>query len=203
MGSRFRLWSLVVVSLAALGMVPVAVGAIAVKKPHDSKSPAAGSIVVHGRWVITVRRQNGTVVSRRTFENSYDGGGTLASFLDRQESVGLWEVRLIGTACGTGNVSGRCLIGESGTGDAGTLTVTGPPAFIKNDLVLTGTVQATEKGTIVSVETVNFGCVNTVAPSTPCSPSTSLAFTAKALSPAISVTGAGQSIAVTVTISFS
>ena len=64
-----------------------------------SGAPSGGTgegIQVHGRWTIEVREPDGTLVTRREFDNAL-GGFTpreLAKILGRVSSVGLWQIDL-------------------------------------------------------------------------------------------------------------
>ena len=190
---RCRLFALV--AMLALGIAPVAA---ANSHSHAHKPPAAGSIVVHGHWTIVVRNRAGAIVTRRTFENSYvPADDVLPSVLGRTNSVGLWFVQLLGTACACG--IGESASSLSGGGVSKNLTVaTGAGG---QALVLSGNIVAPFSGQINEVWSGNGLCSPTVPPATPCA-EPAIAFTDKQLGTAVNVT-AGQQIAVTVTFTFS
>lgn len=181
--------------------------------PRDG---AHEGITVHGHWTIEVRNPDGSVVTHREFENAFFPGPGLASILGRQLAPGFWTIAMFpGTVCGNTNNAG-CSIGEPTqtlyAWNSSNLSVT----VSGNSLVLSGTVLASGGGSITSVQTDMQGCPATVAPSSPCQgwPSGStppnlgfgatggFIFTSTDPSPAISVS-AGQTVAVTVNISFS
>jgi hypothetical protein len=168
-------------------------------------------IKVHGHWTIEVRNPDGSVVTHREFENSLFPGPALAAILARQNSIGLWSIVLF-TSTGVCNSNGTCFIYESFAP-----TALGPASFnlttsvSGNTFVLTGTVNATGSGTITEVETSGTGCPATLPASTPCvqgssnlgfGPTGGFIFTQASLNPGTPVSS-GQTIAVTVNISFS
>jgi len=177
-------------------------------------------IKVHGHWTIEVRNPDGTVVTHREFENALQpsGASTLAAVLSRASSVGFWEVRVFtGTTSGpnsgpcssNGNPS-LCIMDESAPGYSAspisfpTLTVSNVGG---NSVVLTGNVTAALSVNIQNVETFLNLCPNTVAPSSPCLASALIFTAADSTSNPPGFTGVGvspgQTIAVTVVISFS
>lgn len=170
-------------------------------------------IKVHGHWTVEVRNPDGSVVTHREFENSLFPSPALASILGRQVASGFWTIFLYpGTVCGNTNNAG-CSIAEPANTcclyNSTNLSVT----VSGNSFVLSGTVVATGGGSITTVQTDSQACPNTVAPSAPCQSYNSgpnfgfgagagFIFTSTNPSPAISV-AAGQTVAVTVNISFS
>jgi hypothetical protein len=184
-------------------------------------------IKVHGHWTIEVRNPDGSVVTHREFENSLQssGGTSLASILAGTASPGMWEIRLNGnpsapspcppaptgfrflpandTSCvilssvfalsassASSNVFPNLTVNSSGTGQ----------------LVLNGNAIASRDGGVAIVSSYLGSCFPSMPPST-CGQTLQLMppqFTAVTLSPAqvVQVT-AGQTIAVTVNISFS
>jgi hypothetical protein len=176
--------------------------------PHEG-------IKVHGHWTIEVRNPDGKVVSHREFENALFPSPALASLLARQVAAGFWTIALSpGTVCGNTNNAG-CSIAEPGNTlnlyNSYNLSVT----VSGTSLVLSGTVLAAGGGSITTVQTGSQACAATVAPSAPCQngsqiptvnfgfgPGGGFIFTSTDPSPAISV-AAGQTVAVTVNISFS
>lgn len=183
----------------------------------ERKSSGGGlmqGIKVHGHWTIEVRNPDGTLVTHREFENSLrqsTGSPLLANLLNTvgQTSVpgsialSFWAVELGGGACFTLNtqISGNCGIIQAGItlipGNSldylsSQKLVTGVSA---GSFVLSGTVQASDSSSIVSVTTET---INEVTPSL-----TINQFTSASLSSNPVQVQAGQTIAVTVNISFS
>ncbi len=177
-------------------------------------------IKVHGHWTIDVRNPDGTLVTHREFENSLVGGGNgdkfLAQLLARQLSQGLWFVILFGVpqVCVQAGAPFDCEIGEPhslATDPSGlspsyqfeTLTVN----VNGSTLVLSGTAVAYQNGTITQTGTELNPCSTSTAPATPCTYPTrtslnGVIFTGVTLSSPLNIV-AGQTIAVTVNISFS
>lgn len=168
-------------------------------------------IKVHGHWTIEVRNPDGKLVTHREFENALDnfGGRLLAQYLARNETVGQWNVALLagntflyidepGPAAGAPN-PGTVI---------GVLTVS---VSANGALVLSGTGTAPISATITSVSSQTSSCSANIAPSM-CNVASgnetggSLGvlpyLTSATLASPVSVT-AGQTIAVTVNISFS
>jgi len=190
-------------------------------------------IKVHGHWTIEVRNPDGTLVTHREFENSLSqstGGALLASLLNSHGQLpngggGLagvppfyWGVVLNGTPgpCGSG---AACIIAQALSAakancnpfvpDSQSLTAAAPAASSPNagSFVLSGTVVATTNSSITGVGTKELANV-AVDPSNCTVPllfgGVGVAlyqFTDASISP-INVV-AGQTIAVTVIISFS
>ena len=183
-----------------------------------------GSIRVHGDWLIEVFNRNGTLATRRAFQNALttNGAGLLARLGARSNSVGRWAVTVsdgsFGALCqssvGFGvSLPGVCASVEPGTGSIGpiasayaehqTLAIsvpeTGPNA---GKFVLKGSVTIAKTGKISSVGTLNRVCAATSAPATPCQTGTLESFTSKTLNPDVPV-ALDQQVAITVVISFS
>jgi len=174
-------------------------------------------IKVHGHWTIEVRNPDGKLVTHREFENSLAGGQgsfALSTVLARINFVGLWQINLGGPASGgpcPGSVNnGDCMIQEnasplSGSGLFNGLSVTAPTgANGFNVLQLSGTATA-GTGQITRVQTFVNTCPSGTAS---CAPATTgggvtagFNFTGAAIAP-INVSS-GQTVAVTVVISFS
>jgi hypothetical protein len=195
------------------GQKPVASGAT----PAPANRNATG-VKVHGHWTIEVRNPDGTLVTHREFENALvapTGAVTLSQVLTGADLVGGWEVDLAATTAGntppcvfvdpTGAFGGKgpCAIVSPGfqvRGKATFPTLSVAPISGTGGVMLSGTATAGETGNIDTVSSIILYCP---LPS-PCT-NISIAygpFTSAAVSPAISVT-VGQSIAVTVTITFS
>jgi hypothetical protein len=183
---------------------------------QHSRDASHQAIKIHGHWTIEVRNPDGSVVTHREFENALFPSPALASILARQVAAGFWTIALYpGTVCGNTNGAG-CSIGEPGqtlyAWNSSNLSVT----VSGNSLVLSGTVLASGGGTVTTVQTDMQACPATVAPSSPCQgwPSGTtppnfgfgatggFIFTSTDPSPGIPVS-AGQTVAVTVNISFS
>lgn len=187
----------------------------------ERKRPVDGShegIKVHGHWTIEVRNPDGTLVTHREFENAFAGAGAypLTTVLAGTNAIGGWLIGLSGGsgagACpgsGIGLSSSDCVIEQSsntvtGTGIFRSLTVTTPTnAAGLNTLQLAGTATAGGAGQITIVSTdLN------VCPGGGCSPAlTGIYVSAGYLFTQASITAvpiaSGQTIAVTVIISFS
>lgn len=190
----------------------------------ENQSPAARGaqegIKVHGHWTVELRNPDGSVATHREFENQLSSPLGLASILARQVSVGFWNIAVYpASICGNTNGAG-CSIVEPGftsfAANSSNLSVT----VSGNNLVFAGTFLASGGGTITFVQTDNSPCPPTVAPSTACqiggfSPInfgfgasggfifTSRAFDGLSGDPQPITVNAGQTVAVTVTISFS
>jgi hypothetical protein len=185
----------------------------------EKTRPGQEGIKVHGHWVVEVRNPDGTLVSHREFENALvgSGAGLLSQVLARSASVGYWGVWLSGqpgpcTAPSVqyGSLPIPCVITEGpavsapSTATAGwyfTLSISSTSA----GTVMTGTVTASNASSINNVQTGSLVCPSNDAPATACLNGINnvwSTFTSATVSPAINVL-AGQTIAVTVTISFS
>lgn len=191
-----------------------------------SRDGSHEAIKVHGHWTIEVRNPDGTLVTHREFENSFTqstGAPLLASLLNLvgQTSVPgsvqlvFWAVELGGSACSTLNNTGFPNSGGPGTCRIVPAGVFGNPLYAGLDFassnklgtgpsagsfVLSGTVQASDSSPITSVTTETINAV--------VSPLTVNQFTSRPLDglngdPQPVSVNAGQTIAVTVNISFS
>jgi len=179
-------------------------------------------IKIHGHWTIEVHNPDGTLATRRVFENAYQPNIFLAGILARQASVGFWSVVLASSngatsPCLSGGSPVACQIFEAGAFAAGlapssgffnTLTVNTNANVAANSftLVFAGTATVGQTGVIDTVITDATTCVNSTPPSTPCF-GPSIQFTAASLAagssnPPINVS-LGQLVSVTVVISFS
>lgn len=174
-------------------------------------------IKVHGHWIIEVRNPDGTVVTHREFENSLAAGGyPLGYFLSRQTTVGLWVVLLGsgngGQVCPGSTTNGECELVEAadpstGSGVFNTLVPSFTNTGTNQIFVLNGSYVAPAGGVIVTVSTIVASCP---VAGVVCAPGTSgnetgaygQLFTQTGLPSAIGVS-AGQTVAVTVNISFS
>jgi hypothetical protein len=190
---------------------------------QPGRTPAAKGthegIKVHGHWTIEIKNPDGKVVTHREFENSlYPPQTTLANLLIGQVSFGSWMVETATDSnantgpCGNGTGDNTlCKLVQSGSGLAAanttgnyfqTLQVTAPGSTV---VQLTGTATALLNGQIGYVRTRTISCLPTISPST-CFVSAggqqaTPVFTTATLSTPVPVS-AGQTIAVTVVISF-
>jgi hypothetical protein len=190
---------------------------------QTGRTPAAKGthegIKVHGHWTIETRNPDGKVVTHREFENSlYPPQTTLANLLIGQVSFGSWMVETATDSnantgpCGNGTGDNTlCKLVQSGSGLAAanttgnyfqTLQVTAPGSTV---VQLTGTATALLNGQIGYVRTRTISCLPTISPST-CFVSAggqqaTPVLTTATLSTPVPVS-AGQTIAVTVVISF-
>jgi len=186
-------------------------------------------IKVHGHWTIEVRNPDGTLADRREFENSLSqptGAQILAGFLNNTGLINnsalnssvlpfWWAVTLAGPQtlsltipagpCGTGN---PCIIGQSALSLAtATISAPLPDAFnltaslSGGTFTLGGSVVATTTSNIVSVATSTVTAQAAVGISTAVN-LTYTQFTSTTLPSAVTAT-VGQTVAVTVVISFS
>ena len=181
--------------------------------PAEAKSERPGheGIKVHGHWVIDVRNPDGTLATHREFENALQGGTLgggvfLGAILSRTQTVGRWMIRFAGNpgpcSLDTGHGIG-CLITEIAYADPSGYFPTLVVSFSgKNGFVLSGSAIAQRNSTIDGVTTTADTCSNTSAPSQLCGAVNSYVLTSATLSPAVNVVS-GQSITVTVTITFS
>ena len=177
-------------------------------------------IKVHGHWTIEVRNPDGSVVTHQEFENALQstGGQLLAALLARQGTVGLWEVDLAGSVCTPPGPLG-CQLFESNFSGIGYSVEFFPNLSVTSSagsLLLSGTVVAIQSGNLTSVSTAVQTCPAAVAPNSGCGSVANPFSTASPVSvvtsrtldgqngdpPPVSVS-AGQTIAVTVNISFS
>ena len=188
----------------AMAPAPVAPGSGEAAPP----GPGVEGIKVSGHWTIEVREPDGRLVSRTEFENALttSGVGSLAAFLARDKTPGLWRIHLNGSTsepCLNAGTPAACIIAESGD-------PTSVSNIFKNLAVnltsantvmqLSGTATAQQTVAVTKVTTYVYKCANTVAPASPCS-SVQTAFTEKTLATPVSITQ-NQQLAVTVDFSF-
>lgn len=185
-------------------------------------------IKVHGHWTIEVRNPDGTLVTHREFENSLQPSGVtvLADVLNGGSVPGGWAIALDGVPTSPWlpvNASPLYISAVSVTSalilPSNFPLVVGLPdsnAFLNlvsnrtgnGQLVLSGSALATQSGSVSTVSTYLDTCGNVFSP-TNCVNHTGGAagflftqFTAVTLSSPVQVS-AGQTVAATVTISFS
>ena len=194
---------------------------------HGGEGTATGSgasnVKVHGQWTIVVRTKSGRIVSRHNFHNDFitgdeNGDQAFATILSGEATAGDWLVSLKGSSCdvyacilaAADQTKGQLETGFPGHIIANDLTVGagGPDA---TDIVLSGSGPAPLDGSISEVGTFLEACPNGFPAGKDCwlnnpsSPPTGYHFNAitdRVLPSPISVL-AGQSVQVTVTISFS
>jgi hypothetical protein len=196
------------------------------KPSKEEKSSGDGKhegIKVHGHWTIDVRNPDGTVATHREFENALISNGalTLAALLSRSFSPGAWGILLnyafqTPAPCADSGTGQPCIIVEPGAYPVlpgnyfPTLTVTTGTGAAASQVILTGTAIASGATSITNVVSDLYLCQSTNAPKTPCTfPNSANApgeqgngFTGVSLASPIAVQP-GQTIAVTVTLSFS
>jgi hypothetical protein len=185
--SRSR-WLLAAALLAAV-LVPASAWAHTTTKPAPHKQvkahPSAGAtaVMVHGLWTITVRNPNGTLASRRTFENSFTNPALLASVLTGGATAGLWGIELDGGDClistPASNGPGSCALVEASDPSAASPSSTFHTLIVTdtgNDITLAGSATATFHlaAAITSVTTYLNTCpVSSTGP--PCSSASAFA----------------------------
>lgn len=231
---KARKWIYLGAAVAVLLVAAAAVAAVLATSGSDGSAREAAKAVagkggsakteaikVHGQWTIEVRRSDGTLVSRRQFENALmpQGAFALSAFLSRTNSVGRWRLAVghtsnIGPSPCTDTFF--CLIGEADDPGGGletgsnlfkTLTVSAPSGFAfppvpdAGKLVLSGSLVAQQTSSITNVISYASQCAASNPPSTPCGTGGTL-FTSRDLASAVNVQS-GQQVLVTVKISFS
>ena len=196
---------------------------VVVSKPVAAGSdvtsgPAGGrveGIMVHGHWTIEVRDPDGTLVSRREFENTLTltGASIIANILGRNRVPGRWTI-VTGAGGAPEPCGGPCVLAESTDPQTGpnvfknlAVTVTGAG---NTQLTLSGNATASGDGQILEVATRNQSCVaaNQAGPAActtaPLGPASAGEFeiTSTNLSLAIDVLN-GQQVQLQVILSFS
>ena len=215
---------------AGLGVVVAVAAAAALGVfTHGHAASAIGAradgVKVHGQWTIVVRSKSGKVVSRHSFHNDFvpgTGGAAFSSILSGGSVAGDWLVDISGSGCSSPAVAqvNTCELFEpdaiasfDATFDTRNLTVTVPTSGSDvSKIVLVGTVPAVSTGTISVVKSSLQVCPTSAPAGADCSQGhgipnvgykeiTSRDLSVPPSSP-ISVLS-GQSISVTVKISFS
>jgi hypothetical protein len=193
------------------------------QKPVAEETPSRGGrnegIKVHGHWTIEVRNPDGTVARHVDFENSLSpgyGAPLLAGLLGHASTVGGWVVRLTGNV---GNINTDAIFvsePNSPRADGPALTSSCPANACAQSTNLSvtvnnGTLSFSGSGVvpsafgtaIIEVDTVTFSCPNTISPQA-CVASDAAIYVPFFTSAATSVNvSPGQTVAVTVAISFS
>ena len=202
-----------VVSLAAAA----ALGAFASGGSASAARAGADGVQVHGHWTIVVRSKSGQVVRRYNFHNDFVGAGlgtsggahAFAKILSGAAAPGDWDLSISGSACPASNAN-FCQMFEpdaspsffAAGADTKNLTVTEPTtgtdAF---KIVLSGSVNAANDGTITRVSTGLQVCGTGATVGSDCGIGYN-EITDRTLATPVTV-AAGQSMAVTVKLSFS
>lgn len=148
-------------------------------KTHDPdlagfSGVASSAVTVHAHWTIEIREADGTLVSRREFDNKLipDSGGNWLSFvLGGGVTPGVWRIVLIGSGndqpCFVGQDSASvCVLVEATSQAAGganvftTLTTATPTSGDnRGKLVLSATASAQRDSKIFEVRTENRYCI--------------------------------------------
>jgi len=198
---------------------PQKVAAPAAPVPEAARAKKAASqgggqqegIKVHGEWMIEVRNPDGTLASRHEFENALEPGSNLANILARGATFGRWEVIISGLLCpdSSGNPV-SCNVTEPGffngtfPDTSTTLTISAPNSGPDaGKFILIGSTRAVFSASVFAVSTHYGECAPTTSPASPCAAFLIRPFTTKFLSANPIPVVAGQTIDVTVKISFS
>ncbi|HET9741962.1 MAG TPA: hypothetical protein VFQ00_04360 [Terriglobales bacterium] len=178
--------------------------------PHEG-------IKVSGRWVIEVRNRDGSLATRREFENTFVGQRVLVEILTGQVTPGPWIVLLRSSAqtgpCDANGQPEECGLYQGqpqrplgGVATAST-TLTVAALTSPQEIQLKGTATVTANSSIDGVDTAITVCDKTIAPATSCQVTSGPVFpftTASAPQSFAPVpVAADQIVQVTVTISFS
>ena len=216
--SRTRLVLAGVALAAAVGLgVAAAFGAFATGARTSAAGAGADGVKVHGHWTIVVRSRSGTVVGRYHFHNDFNGPGlgtsggaaAFSQILSGSTAPGDWDVSIHGSGCPASN-GNFCQMFEPDASpvfgafppDTKNLTVSAPESGTDAfKIVLQGNVVATNDGTIDRVDSGLQKCAASAAVGHDCGVGYN-SVTTRILSSPIPV-GAGQTIAVTVKLSFS
>lgn len=167
---------------------------------HASAQVQPDGIKVHGHWVIEVRNADGTVAETREFDNALTGSGKqqLVEVMGRAHMMGYWQIILYMSAN-----SGPCV--NNGNPNACFIIEPGSPFPARSDIfknltlaLSAATGEITLQGSAVVGMDGDVGSVQTYIET----PSPGATFTNATLQPAVTVQ-AGQTVAVTVTLSFS
>jgi hypothetical protein len=198
----------------------------------DAKKPAAAAekpepggksegIKVHGHWMLEVRNPDGTLASRKEFENGLvpggvGGGALLTNILLGGVTAGNWFVQLQYGTSSNPNCTQPCtvlIIAPSAqecsvislAGQSCTTSLTSVAGGGGTQIILQGTSSpAPFNGTVVSVSSGMTTCANQTTPPA-CVGLNTLSYQAQSFTYATPNTSvqAGQTVTVTVTFSFS
>jgi len=214
--TRFVLAGVALAAAVGLG-VAAAFGAFATGAGTSAAGAGADGVRVHGHWTLVVRSRSGKVVGRYHFHNDFNGpalgtsGGAdaFSQILSTAMVAGDWDVSLRGSGCPASN-GNFCQIFEPDATpvfgafppDTKNLTVAAPESGTDAfKIVLQGSVVATNDGTIDRVDSGLQKCAAGSTVGHDCGVGYN-AVTTRTLPSPIPV-GAGQTIAVTVKLSFS
>lgn len=183
-----------------------------------AKGTPSEDIKVHGDWAIEVRDPDGSVVTRREFNNALElsGAQLLIRMFARINTFGLWQVQIGGDA-GTPQPcsNNACLIVEPTDPDANANTWTfnnlsvqpfqvGAPT---QALILTGNFVAQQDAVLTVVQTLSKSCDATVSPQQCAQTGQAAGFVTlpvtRAQIPSPPTVLTGQQVLVKVTLSFS
>lgn len=137
---------------------------VAVSKPVVSEGAGgrAEGIKVHGHWTIEIRDPDGTLVSRREFENalSVSGQSAITRILTRFIQPGRWTIAASGSPspCGAPCVVAESTDPQTGTNIFKTLSVTQGGVGGIASIILSGNATASADGSITVVTTSNQTC---------------------------------------------
>ena len=194
---------LILIGVLALGLI-------------SSAQAANEGIQVHGHWQFDIYNKDGSFDRKVEFENALDSTGgslLLTKLLQGESSVGYWQILIADSAsnllqgvCDSNGVPTACDITESGF-NASTSNGVLTTSISSGNLVLNGSFVVFYDGQLQQVATRNFTCSSTQIPRS-CQLQTFDAvysFTNKdVITSGLAVdVQAGQTVNVTVTISFS
>ena len=190
---------------------------VVAQNPSTEPSSPGGhreGITVHGHWTIEVLNPDGHLVRHLEFENSLvpnSGTGLISGVLGGVYTIGQgWIIELLGSPqpCASGGQPFPCNIGTTGYCSAcgGNISNNLTLQVGNGIITLNGSIPAGEAGQISTVQTANAPCAPTVAPAScnnAASNSAPFSFTSATNFPGAPISvSAGQTIAVTVAISF-
>ena len=229
MTAKHRMAMVAAACVAAMGLGAVNLSAQTPAREAPAARGGGDGIAVHGHWVIEVDNPDGTMATRREFENALsDGGQALAVLLSGEASAGAWVVYLAespstGGPCTKANAPAVCEIYDQrlpsttfqpvASYQASTLNVARPPG--SGAVELTGQITASQPRSIgivgtnlvtcVGINGASFSpkdCLSGILSQKPSGDPFGGSFTARILDSSIAVT-VGQVIRVWVTLSFS
>jgi hypothetical protein len=160
-------------------------------------------IYVRGAWILEVRDPDGSLVTRREFQNALTDAGRqlIAQYLARVTTPGSWAIAFAGAPHPCPSPF-ACVITEPRVPGAASPNLSKNLTVASNPLRLSGNFTAPQAGSITSVGTYQGLCNSSTTPAncTTVGLNPSNQITGTTISP-VSVT-AGQQVALTVTISF-